>query len=62
MMSVYNGQPYLDDAIRSIRSQTLVNFGFIVINDGSTDNPPRAWSQTRATTRPARGPRCGRHR
>ena len=38
VMSVYNGQPYLEEAIRSIRSQTLSDFEFVVINDGSTDN------------------------
>jgi len=37
VMSVYNGEPYLHDAIVSILEQTLVNFEFIIVNDGSTD-------------------------
>lgn len=36
-MPVYNGLPYLSDAINSILSQTLDDFEFICIDDGSTD-------------------------
>ncbi len=35
--SVYNGLPYLPDAIRSILSQTLADFEYLIIDDGSTD-------------------------
>ena len=38
VMSVYNGERYLDDAIASILDQTYSNFEFIIINDGSNDN------------------------
>ena len=38
LMSVYNGDRYLDEAIDSILSQTYENFEFIIINDGSTDH------------------------
>lgn len=38
ILPVYNGVPYLDEAIKSILSQTYSNFEFIIINDGSTDN------------------------
>ena len=38
VMSVYNGEPYLHDAIKSILSQTYANFEFIIVNDGSIDN------------------------
>jgi glycosyltransferase involved in cell wall biosynthesis len=38
ILPVYNGAPYLDEAIQSILSQTYSNFEFIIINDGSTDN------------------------
>jgi hypothetical protein len=38
LMSVYNGEKYLSQAIDSILNQTLHNFEFIIINDGSTDN------------------------
>jgi glycosyltransferase involved in cell wall biosynthesis len=38
VMPVYNGGKYLKEAIDSILNQTLTNFEFIIINDGSTDN------------------------
>lgn len=38
IMSVYNGQRYLREAIESILNQTFTDFEFIIINDGSTDN------------------------
>ena len=38
VMSVYNGEKYLEEAINSILSQTYTKFEFIIINDGSTDN------------------------
>ena len=37
-MSVYNGGPYLDAAIHSIRSQTFADFEFLILDDGSTDD------------------------
>lgn len=37
LMSVYNGERYLREAIDSILSQTFQNFEFIIINDGSID-------------------------
>ncbi len=36
-MPVYNGMPYLIEAVDSILSQTLQDFLFLIINDGSTD-------------------------
>lgn len=38
IMSVYNGEKYLREAIESILNQTFTDFEFIIINDGSTDN------------------------
>lgn len=38
VMSVYNGEPYLSEAIESILQQTYSDFEFVIINDGSTDN------------------------
>lgn len=38
VMSVYNGGAYLAEAIESILSQTYINFEFIIVNDGSTDD------------------------
>ncbi len=37
VMSVYNGEKYLKEAIDSILSQTYADFEFIIIDDGSTD-------------------------
>lgn len=38
VMSVYNGEKYLSEAIESILNQTYKDFEFIIINDGSSDN------------------------
>lgn len=38
VMSVYNSEKYVVEAIDSVLSQTFKNFEFIIINDGSTDN------------------------
>lgn len=38
IMSVYNGQKYLNAAIESIQNQTESDFEFIIINDCSTDD------------------------
>jgi len=37
VMSVYNGEKFLRDAIASILRQTFNNFEFVIVNDGSTD-------------------------
>lgn len=39
ILPVYNGKTYLKDAIECILNQTYSNFEFIIIDDGSTDNP-----------------------
>ena len=36
-MSVFNGKDYVENAIKSVLSQTYANFEFIIVNDGSTD-------------------------
>ena len=38
IMSVYNGEKYLREAIESILNQTFNNFKYLIINDGSTDS------------------------
>ena len=38
VMSVYNGEKYLREAMESILNQTFTDFEFIIVNDGSTDN------------------------
>lgn len=37
LMSVYNSERYLREAINSILNQTFKNFEFLIVNDGSTD-------------------------
>jgi glycosyltransferase involved in cell wall biosynthesis len=38
VMPVYNGQRYLAESVESILAQTLVDFEFIIVDDGSTDH------------------------
>ncbi len=38
LLPVYNGEGYLAEAIESILQQTLRDFEFLIINDGSTDH------------------------
>ena len=38
IMSVYNGETYLEEAIESVRNQTFKNWELIIINDCSTDS------------------------
>lgn len=41
VMSVYNGERYLAEALDSILNQTFKDFELIVIDDGSTDKTPK---------------------
>ena len=41
LMPVYNGEKYLNAAVKSILSQNYSDFEFLIINDGSTDNTPK---------------------
>jgi glycosyltransferase involved in cell wall biosynthesis len=38
LMTVYNGLPYLPQAIESVLGQTFSDFEFLIIDDASTDN------------------------
>lgn len=40
VMSVYNGQAFLAEAVESILGQTFRDFEFIIVDDGSTDDTP----------------------
>lgn len=37
VMPVHNGLPFLNESIRSILNQTLADFEFVILDDGSTD-------------------------
>ena len=37
ILPVYNGMPYLPQAVESILGQSFTDFAFIIVNDGSTD-------------------------
>lgn len=39
-MSVFNGAKYLSESVESVLSQTLGDFEFIIVDDGSTDGTP----------------------
>ncbi len=45
VMSVYNGQPFLSEAVDSILNQSFHNYEFIIINDGSTDGSTKILQQ-----------------
>jgi len=45
LMSVYNGEKYLAQAIESLLDQTFRNFEFVIIDDGSTDRTPQILSE-----------------
>ncbi len=41
LMTVYNGGPYLAEAVRSVISQDFKNYEFLIIDDASTDDSVR---------------------
>ena len=40
LLPVYNGEQFLDEAIRSILAQTYANFELVIVDDGSRDSTP----------------------
>jgi glycosyltransferase involved in cell wall biosynthesis len=40
ILTVYNGEQFLEQAVTSIRRQTLTSFEFVIVDDGSTDHTP----------------------
>ena len=45
IMSVYNGMPFLKEAVESVLKQTYKNFEFIIIDDGSKD---KSWQHLKS--------------
>jgi len=45
VMAVYNGMPYLPEAIDSILGQTFGDFEFVIVDDCSTDETPRVLAE-----------------
>lgn len=49
LMTIYNAESYLKEAIDSIISQTFENWELIAVDDGSTDNSPAILSNYKDT-------------
>jgi len=63
--TVYNGEEYIDRCIKSILSQTLSNFEYIIVDDGSEDNSLselRDWEKDHDQVRVIASERVGRAR
>lgn len=51
IMTVYNGERYLGEAIRSIQSQSFSDFEFVIVDDGSSDSTPEILREAQADPR-----------
>lgn len=38
VMTAYNAEKYISEAMESVLKQSFSNFDFIIVDDGSTDN------------------------
>ena len=48
LTTVFNGERYLDEAIKSILAQDFTDYEYLIVDDGSTDNTPqilRRWAE-----------------
>lgn len=63
IMTVYNGERYLSQAIESIRRQSLPDFEFVIVDDGSDDTTPDILINAQLADpriKPISSPRLGR--
>jgi glycosyltransferase involved in cell wall biosynthesis len=51
IMTVYNGGSFLSAAIESIRKQTVTDWEFVIVDDGSTDNTASILASARVDPR-----------
>ena len=51
IITVYNCENYIDDAIQSILNQTYTNWELIIVDDGSTDNTLKIISESKHADR-----------
>jgi glycosyltransferase EpsE len=47
--TVYNGEPYFERSVPSILGQTLKDFEWVIVDDGSTDQTPRLLAELART-------------
>lgn len=47
ILSVHDGEAYLDQAVSSVFQQTFTDFEFVVVDDGSTDRTPEVLASVR---------------
>ncbi len=63
VLTVYNGEKYIEDALKSLRAQTYRDFETIVVDDGSTDGTAEiVGGYTSDRIHPLRPGRIGRAR
>lgn len=51
IMTVYNGEAYLLPAVESIRNQSMADFEFVIVDDGSIDGTKKILSGYQSDTR-----------
>ena len=50
LMTVYNGLPYVREAVESVLNQTFSDFELLIMDDASTDGTPFSFPRSTSTT------------